>query len=116
MSAINQIIAIANISVGLIIILASVPLFLGRVGRNRWYGIRTRKALASEENWYRINRYAARRMIIWSVLIILSGPAALLVDFGVQEDPRIGLIILFAHIPLILLIPVIETVIWSRKL
>jgi SdpI/YfhL protein family len=40
--------------------LASLPLLLGRVGPNRFYGVRIRKAFSSDENWYRINAFGAR--------------------------------------------------------
>lgn len=45
-------------------VLLAIPLVLGWVPRNRFYGIRTRRALADDAAWYRINRGAA-----WSVIV-----------------------------------------------
>src|SRR5713226_8678189 len=46
-----------------IILVASIPLVLGLVPRNRAYGIRTRKTLADERTWHSVNRYGG-----WTLL------------------------------------------------
>lgn len=58
----------------------SVPLLLGRIKRNRWYGFRLPKAFESEENWRSINEYGARTLIYWSVAIIFVGVISLFIS------------------------------------
>ncbi|MHB8405251.1 MAG: SdpI family protein [Gammaproteobacteria bacterium] len=48
--------------------LAAVPLVMGLVPRNRFYGFRTRKALADERIWYSINRFAGVAIILASLV------------------------------------------------
>ena len=62
--------------VGIIYIALGVPLLLGRIPPNAWYGCRTSKTLSSEEIWYPVNRVTGRYMII-------SGVAVILIAFGV---------------------------------
>jgi len=54
-----------------ILLLISVPLVLGRIPRNRFYGVRTRKTLSDERVWLAVNRLAGR-LVIASSLIYLS--------------------------------------------
>lgn len=49
-----------HIGLGAAVAIGSVPLMLRKVPMNTAYGIRTRKAFVSEENWYRINEYGGR--------------------------------------------------------
>jgi SdpI/YfhL protein family len=64
-----------------LMLLLSVPLVLGLVPRNRFYGIRTAKTLADERSWQRANRYGGRLLILssavyLSVALIFPDPAA----------------------------------------
>ncbi|HXR33670.1 MAG TPA: SdpI family protein [Verrucomicrobiae bacterium] len=42
----------------LLISVFAIPLVLGLIPRNRWYGIRTAQTLSDERVWYRSNRFA----------------------------------------------------------
>ncbi len=45
------------IALPVVVIAFSIPLILGRVKRNLWYGIRTPGTMSgSEANWYAVNR------------------------------------------------------------
>ena len=63
--------------VGLLIAALAVPLARRKVPPNSVYGGRFRASFQSEEAWYAINRYAATRMIAWSIPIVLLGAALL---------------------------------------
>jgi uncharacterized membrane protein len=60
---------------GLAVLLAglSIPLILGKVPPNAWYGFRVPRAFASQENWYRINRYGGKVLAGWASLLVLTG-------------------------------------------
>ena len=49
---------------GLLLAAVSVPLVLGKIGPNPWYGFRVRKTLADPAVWYPANAYAAKRLLV----------------------------------------------------
>ncbi len=48
---------------GAVLIGISIPLILGRVGPNRWYGFRIRRTLEDPKVWYPVNRYSGWRLL-----------------------------------------------------
>jgi len=60
-------------SAGLLIGLLCIPLARGKIGPNLFYGIRTRAAFASKENWYRINKSAEKSFSALPASSPLSG-------------------------------------------
>jgi|SRR5215510_14872065 len=68
----NTFAALLFVIVGVIYIGLGIPLLLGRIPPNAWYGCRTQKTLSSEEIWYPVNRVTGRYMIISGVAVILS--------------------------------------------
>jgi len=56
--------------VAAIIALVSVPLILGVVPPNRWYGMRTPKTLADRALWFSANRFAG-----WAFLVAAGAGA-----------------------------------------
>lgn len=71
-----------------IIVLLSIPLLLGRIPPNHWYGFRTPKTLSSPTVWYPANRFAGR-------LFIFAGAAAILINLVLMQllsawsDPKL---------------------------
>ena len=53
-----------------LILLLSIPLIIGIVPRNRFYGIRTRKTLSDDAIWYPANRFGGWALIIASCLYL----------------------------------------------
>jgi hypothetical protein len=45
---------------GLLLAGLSVPLMLGKIGPNPWYGFRVRRTLADPAVWYAANTYSAK--------------------------------------------------------
>lgn len=70
---INFVIGLCYSVTGIAIVLLSKPLVAHKIGPNRWYGFRFRESFSSEENWYRINEYGARRMIPWALFLAIIG-------------------------------------------
>jgi hypothetical protein len=61
---------------GLLLAAISIPLILGKIGPNPWYGFRVRKTLENPAVWYPVNAYAAKRLLV--VGLGISASAALL--------------------------------------
>jgi len=109
MNQTNILLGISNISIAVLMIVLSIPLFRGDVKMNRIYGARFKKSFVSDENWYRINRYAAKQVIGWSIPLFLVGVAAFFVNFGANGNVKTGLVIAVASAPLIVIIPAVIT-------
>lgn len=71
----HYILAITHIFVGTLIIAMSIPLVRKKVSMNDWNGIRFQKSYSSSENWYKINCYGGKQLILWSVFLIVFGVA-----------------------------------------
>jgi hypothetical protein len=69
----NIFFGVINISIALLIIGISIPLVNHKIKMNQLYGIRIRKSFESEDNWYKINEYGGKQLIIWSIPMILVG-------------------------------------------
>ena len=63
------------LAVGLLFAGLGVPLLLGRVRPNFWYGCRTSKTLSDERVWYAVNRVTGQDMILAGALIVISSLA-----------------------------------------
>jgi hypothetical protein len=109
METVNAKTAITLICLGFILIGVSIPLLLGKIKMNAIYGFRIRKAFESEENWYAINSYGAKALICWSVVLMAIGIACLYIEpQHVLTVAKVGFISL--------LVPVIQTVWYARRL
>jgi len=69
----NEMFSLVNIATGCLCILLGLPLMLRKVRMNRWYGVRIPKSFASDENWYRINEYGGRQLIVWALPLLALG-------------------------------------------
>ena len=72
---------------GLLIAAVSLPLIASRVPRNRIYGFRTPKTLASDEVWYEANRFAGRQLFGAGLAQVMG--ALLLLIFARQLSPDV---------------------------
>lgn len=61
------------ILLGILTGLLSLPLLFNLVPPNRFYGIRVCAAFASESNWYAINSFGAKRLLLFSAVITTTG-------------------------------------------
>ena len=112
MTLLSVIIGASHIFVALVLILISIPLVKDKIPMNRWYGIRFKKSFESDENWYRINRYGGRQLIIWSVILALLG--IVIIFLPIEK----GTLLCFpaALAPLIILVPAVKSCMYARKL
>lgn len=88
-----------------------IPLLRGKVKMNKLYGMRFKQSFESDENWYAINRYGARLMIRWGVVILVVG----LATFFMPLDNRPALTIGLAFVPLVVVIPAIQSYLFARQ-
>lgn len=94
----------------LIIFIGTIPLILGLIPRNRIYGIRLAKTLASDEAWYRANRFGGIVMLIGSLIYLAvaaviptagrgAESAVWWIHFGAFAGPfAIGIFLIRSHV------------------
>ena len=91
---------------GVVIIVVSIPLALGRVGRNRFYGVRLSQSFRSDDAWLAINQFGGKRMIAWSVPLVLVG----IICFFLSLQSHPALTLALGFVPCVcLFIPLLET-------
>jgi len=106
---VNLMAAIILLCLGLITIAVSIPLYLGKIKMNYFYGFRIPKAFESEENWYAINHYGAKALIRWSLVIMAIGIGCLYIEpQHVLAAAKIAFISL--------LVPIVQTCWYARSL
>jgi uncharacterized membrane protein len=109
MLSINEKTCITFLILGLVIIMVCFPLYLGKIKRNIVYGFRIRKAFESDQNWYEINRYGAKSLIIWAVFLMAAGIMFLFIG---PESVLTAAKISFISI----IVPILLTIAYSKKL
>jgi uncharacterized membrane protein len=80
--------------VGVLYIGLGIPLLLGRVRPNSWYGCRTRKTMSDEKIWYAVNRVTGRGLIIAGIMLV--GSSLVVFAFGREINPDYAVLILLA--------------------
>ncbi len=75
----------------LFIVALSVPLIRGAVSRNRLYGLRTQRTLASDEAWYPANRIVGIALVASSLVWLAAGTLLVGQPDGEQSVMAIGL-------------------------
>jgi uncharacterized membrane protein len=97
---------------GLLCIALAIPLVRRQVGRNAFYGVRFPQSFASDDAWLAINRYGGKRLIVWSIPLIVIG----ITSFFLPLRSRTGLTLVLGFAPVIVvLIPVLEAWRFAKK-
>lgn len=94
-----------NIGLAATCIVMSIPLLKGHVKMNKIYGIRVRKAFESEEMWYKVNAYGAKRIIIWQLPLFVVGIVCFFIPIRGEQD--LPWLIAFLLAPVVVWIPII---------
>ena len=113
----NVMLGLSNIGVAGLLIAISIPLIQRRVKMNNFYGVRIPKAFESEENWYKINEYGGRQLVLWSCVLALFGVVTFFLPLGAAEKPNDTMVLIAATMPLIVLLPAIVQILrYARKI
>jgi hypothetical protein len=67
---------VVHCGIGLLTTAMAIPLILRKIPMNRYYGIRIPKAFKSDENWYDINAYGGKVLLVYGVFLTLFGITA----------------------------------------
>ncbi|MEM8954275.1 MAG: SdpI family protein [Verrucomicrobiota bacterium] len=110
------VLGISHIIVALVIIGVSVPLMMKRIPMNRAYGVRIPIAFESDENWYRVNQYGGKVLMIWSLPVLIIGIALIVLHFKHPISPsNISMVLLFTLTPLLFLGALPQVFLWAKS-
>src|SRR6266516_220529 len=57
---------------GLILVGLSIPLIMGKIGPNSWYGFRVERTLSDPAVWYAVNAYSAKWFLAVGIVNIVT--------------------------------------------
>src|SRR5438309_2015638 len=57
---------------GCLLAALSIPLILGKIGPNSWYGFRVERTLSDPAVWYAVNTYSAKRLLVVGIATSLG--------------------------------------------
>ena len=112
----NIVFGLVNIGCALLLIGISIPLVKRKIKMNSLYGIRIEKSFQSEANWYNINAYGGKELIIWSVPIILTGIVSFVLTTTSVYKAALPFFLVIGVIPVCVLIAIIRILIYAKKL
>ena len=112
----NVVFGLINISTALLIIGVSIPLVKCKIKMNHLYGVRIKKSFESEDNWYKINEYGGKQLIIWSIPMILVGIICFVVPINNQNKDILSFILGVVPITSCIVVAVIKTLAYARKI
>lgn len=107
-----HVIGLSTLGIAVVVAAICVPLALGRVRRNPYYGFRFVRSMESDELWVAINRYGARRMLWWTAALAVLGTVLLLAPANLASP----LLPLALWAPLVLLVPAVQAYRFAGRL
>jgi uncharacterized membrane protein len=67
-----EILLLVFVCSGVLLAGLSIPLILGRIGPNPWYGFRVERTLSDPAVWYAANTYSAKRLLVVGIATSLG--------------------------------------------
>ncbi len=112
----NIVFGLTDIACALMIIGVSIPLVKRKIKMNRWYGVRLKKSFESDENWYEINAYGGRQLIIWSLALIAVGIILLFIPLDDPNKDFTALALGAAPVLVFMVVPIVKIFRFAGKL
>ena len=112
----NIALGLSNIGTAVLFIVMAIPLIQGTVKMNHFYGVRIKKSFESEKNWYAINEYGGKQLVLWSIPIILAGVGCFFIPITAQNKYVMSLIMGVGPIGVCLALAVTRIYAFAKKL
>lgn len=100
--------------VSVFLFLLNIPLYLGKIKRNHWYGFRTPRTLSSDEIWYPINREAAQNFMLACCVVLLTSLVLIILKSMIPETILVATVVVVTFVSMTG--AVIKSFIFLRKL
>ena len=85
-----QLLAALTAGTGIVILALAIPLIMRRVPPNGLYGVRTKAAFASANDWYRINHIGGRYLAVAGALVVVAGAVGFFLPESKRDTYSIG--------------------------
>ncbi len=105
-----------NLGCGALFILLGIPLYAKKIPQNKIYGFLFPQSFRSREDWYEINRYGARQLIKWSLLLLVLG--ILYFVFPIQHFEKKSINAFLATAPIVICptVAILKTLYYARQI
>jgi len=90
-----------HFGMGAATVLLSLPLIMRKVPMNYMYGFRLRKAFVSTHNWYELNAYGGKLMLVFGLFLMAFG----FIGADLAPSPKSILAPVFLVLPLLAIVP-----------
>ena len=98
------------IGVGVLFIVAGLPLARNMIPPNHWGGVRLRKTLSDERIWYLANSYCGRAYVLHGSIIIVLAAALRLTAMSPATYGSMGFLVIFGGLVLTTVAVLIYTI------
>jgi uncharacterized membrane protein len=95
-----------HMAIGALIVVLAVPLLLRRVPMNHAYGVRVREAFVSQRNWYDVNAFGGKCLLIVGLFLLAVG----YLGRALAPSPRSAWAPVYLLVPLLALIPAVAVI------
>jgi uncharacterized membrane protein len=112
----NIVFGLMNIASALLIIGISIPLVKRKIKMNHLYGVRIKKSFESEANWYKINAYGGKQLIIWSTPLIIAGLICFFVPIDDQNKDILSFVLGVFPITVSIGVAVFKIILYAKRL
>jgi uncharacterized membrane protein len=86
------------VAIGVVLVLVSIPLLLGKIPPNPYYGFRVAATLGDPKVWYETNRYSAKRLVVAGLSIVLAAVGLWFVPSMTIDAYALGCLAIFAAV------------------
>ena len=100
MEAIYTALAVCS-GVAILLIGVSIPMYSGKIKRNKYYGFRTPKTLSSDEIWYQVNHDSGLYMIVAGIVILLTACGLFFLKSMLATPVLVGIMIVISIVSLV---------------
>lgn len=112
----NIVFGLINIGSALLLIAVCIPLIKRKIKMNYLYGVRIKKSFESEENWYNINAYGGKQLVIWSIPMIIAGLVCFLVPINDANKEILSLVMGVGPITICLVMALMKILAYAKRL
>lgn len=92
--------------IGVLTVVLSVPLILRKVSMNHAYGVRVRRAFVSRRNWYEINAYGGKLLVVFGLFLV----AFAYLTRDMAPAPRSPWAPVYMVVPLLVILPILARI------
>ena len=100
----STILVVSHVFVGMIEIILGMPLLLGKIKRNIFYGFRTPKTLSDDKIWEESNKKVGKDLIMAGVILTIASLLLFFVKDSISIETLLIICLILLFVPIIAVI------------